>query len=106
MNDAKTRPQSTASNVIIGLAFTFGAVVWLALILFVTADAIGDYREAHSPEIGIAPPWTWSDTLQQIGGIGGVLVGFTPPSILLGYGLYLLFSTLSQFIHRLTPKAR
>jgi hypothetical protein len=96
MNAAKTSPQSTASNVIIGLAFTFGGVVWLALILFFTTDAIGDFREAHSPESGVAPPWMWRDSLQHLGGVGGVLVGFTPPSILFGYGLYLLFSSASR----------
>lgn len=103
MNDAKTKPKSTASNVIIGLVFTLGGLLWPAFILFFTADAIGDYCEAHSPEIGIAPPWTWRDTLQHVDGVRGILVGFTPPSILLGYGLYLLFSTFWRIIQRLTP---
>jgi hypothetical protein len=106
MNDAKTKPQSTASNIIIGLAFTLGGVVWLALIVGFTADAIGDYREAYSPEVGIAPPWTWRDTLQRMGGVGGALAGFTPPFILLGYGLYLLFSTSSRILQRLTPSSQ
>jgi hypothetical protein len=77
----KTQSASTLSNVIIGLACTLGGVVWLALIVFFAADAIADYREAHSSEVGITPPWTWRDTLQHLGGVGGVLIGFAPPFI-------------------------
>lgn len=79
MNDTKTKPQGTASHAISGLAFTSGGLLWIAFILFFAVDAIGDYREAHSPEIGIAPDWTWRDTLQRMGGVGGILVSFAPP---------------------------
>ena len=106
MNDAKANPQSRASSVFIALAFTFAGLLWLAVLLFFTADAIGDFREAHSPEFGIAPPWTWGDTFQRMGGVSGILTGFAPPSILLGYGLYLLVSASRQFIHPLTPSTR
>lgn len=106
VNGTKAKPVSTVSNVIIGLACTFGGVVWLAFIVFFAADAIGDYREAHSSEVGIAPPWTWRDTLQHLGGVGGVLIGFGPPFILVGYGLYLLFSMLGRLVHRLAPKMK
>ena len=106
MNDAKANQQSEGSRVFIALAFMLGGLVWLALILFFTADAIGDYREAHSPEFGSATPWTWGDTFQRIGGITGALTGFAPPAILLGYGLYLLVGTFGSFIHRLTPKTQ
>jgi hypothetical protein len=102
MKDAQQKPQSAASNLMIGLALMLGGLLWIALILFVMADVIGDYREAHSPEFGSAPPWTFRDTLPRIGGIGGVLISFAPPSILLGYGSYLLFTTLSRFAHQVT----
>jgi hypothetical protein len=103
MNDVQPKRQRTTSDIVIGLAFAFGGLLWLTFIVFFAADAIGDYREAHSPELGTAPPWTWRDTLQHMGGVSGAVTGFAPPAILLGYGVYLICATLRAFMHRIPP---
>lgn len=82
-----------------------GALLWFAFILFFTGDAIGDYREAHSAEFGALSAWTYRDTFQHIGGIGGLFFGFAPPVILLAYGLYLFCSAVGGFMHRFSSNS-
>jgi hypothetical protein len=103
MNEAKGKATGIASDTIIALAFAVFGGLWLAAALFFLTDAIGDYREAHSPEIGAAPSWTWRDTFQRVG-IGGLFFGFVPPTILLGYGVYFLCRTVARATRQLTPK--